>query len=112
MGELSQQLPLRLIDERMPQLANAAWKFWLQYCPLSLWKIASGSGCLRHQAIAMVGIFNQTPVHMRLQAPSHHLTAKHVNHSGQVQAAFVGGDTGDITVQQLVGCLRRNTPLH
>lgn len=26
MGELSQQLPLRLIDERIPHLAKAAWK--------------------------------------------------------------------------------------
>ena len=31
MGELSQQLPLRLMDERMPQPANVAWKLWLQY---------------------------------------------------------------------------------
>lgn len=31
-GELSQQLPLRLMDERIPHLAKAAWKSWLQYC--------------------------------------------------------------------------------
>lgn len=49
---------------------------------------------------------------MGLQAPSHYLTAEHVNHSSQVQPAFVGSDIGDVTAQQLVGCLRRKTPLH
>lgn len=58
------------------------------------------------------GIFNQAALHVGLQAPSHHLTAEHVNHSSQVQPAFVGSDIGDVTAQKLVGCLRRKTPLH
>lgn len=34
------------------------------------------------------------------------------NHTSQVQPAFVDSDIGDVTAQQLVGCLRRKTPLH
>lgn len=57
MGELSQQLPLRLMDERTPHFAKAAWKSRLQYwLSLSLWKMAPSSDRLRHQAIAMASL--------------------------------------------------------
>ena len=47
------------------------------------------------------GIFKQTALHTGLQAPSHHLTAKHIHDSSQVQPAFVGLNVGDVTAQHV-----------
>ena len=57
-------------------------------------------------------ILDQTGLHVGLQAPAHNLTTEHINHSSQVQPAFIGGDIGDVTAKKLVGCLRRKTSLH
>lgn len=57
-------------------------------------------------------IFDQAGLHMGLQTLTHHLAAKHINDSGQVQPAFIGSDIGGIAAQKLVECLRRKTPLH
>jgi hypothetical protein len=46
---------------------------------------------------------DQARLHMRLQAPAHHLTAEQVNDRSQVQPALVGLDVGDVTTPELVG---------
>ena len=37
-------------------------------------------------------VCHQTGLHVRLHAPAHHLATEQVDHAGQVQPAFVGGD--------------------
>ena len=52
MGALSQQLPLRLMDELIPQAFIVVWNSWLQYwLPRSLWKIKPASGLRRNHAM-------------------------------------------------------------
>lgn len=58
-GALSQQLPLRLIELRMPYSVSARWKSSLQYwLPRSLWKITPGSGLRRNQAMRRASMTN------------------------------------------------------
>ena len=48
-------------------------------------------------------ILDQAGLHVRLQAPTHHLAVKRVDDGGQVQPAFVGLDVGDVATPELVG---------
>lgn len=50
-------------------------------------------------------IGDQAGLYVRLHALSHHLATEQVDHCSQVQSAFVGGDVGDVTFPDLVGCL-------
>ena len=42
-------------------------------------------------------IDDDVPRHVRAQRPAHHLAAEQVDHHGQEQPAFVGGDVGDVS---------------
>ena len=57
-------------------------------------------------------VLDQAGLHVRLQAPAHHLAAKQVDDGGQVQPAFVGLDVGDVATPELVGSFRVEAPLH
>ncbi len=57
-------------------------------------------------------VLDQTGLHVRLQAPAHHLAAEQVDDRSQVQPALVGGDVGDVATPQVVGDLRVEAPLH
>ena len=46
-------------------------------------------------------VLDQARLHMRLQAPAHHLTAEQVNDRSQVQPALAGLDVGDVTTTVL-----------
>lgn len=57
-------------------------------------------------------ILDQRGLHVRLQAPAHHLAAVQVQHGGQVQPTFVGSDVGDVAAPHHVGRCRREAALH
>ncbi len=48
-------------------------------------------------------VLDQAGLHVRLQAPAHHVAAEQVDDGGQVQPAFVGLDVGDVATPELVG---------
>ena len=48
-------------------------------------------------------VSDQLTAYLLLQRPAHYLTAEQVQHHGQKQPAFTGGDVGDIVHPRLVG---------
>ena len=44
-------------------------------------------------------VLDQAGLHVRLQAPAHHLAAKQVDDGGQVQPAFVGLDVNEVCLK-------------
>ena len=57
-------------------------------------------------------VLDQARLHVRLQAPTHHLTVEQVDDCCQVQPALVGLDVGDVATPELVGPLGVEAPLH
>lgn len=96
----------------MPQPFNASWNSWLQYwaAPVALeyQPRRQPAAPPRHgqRVLEKVGL------HVRLRAPTHHLTVEQLDGSSQVQPALVSLDLGDIATPDLVGRLGVEAPLY
>ncbi len=73
--------------------------YWL---PRSEWKISSFPRTALKQA-HLQRVDDQAAMHVRPHRPAHHLAAEQVDHHGQEQPAFLGGDIRDVTRPRLVG---------
>ena len=56
-------------------------------------------------------ITDQVRLHVRLHAPTHHLAAVQVNHSRQIQPAFVRGSVGDVASPDSIGLIGREVSI-